>query len=141
MMRPQRGPVGRILERWTRFLLHDLLPAGVVSGPANLWPREWQRAWQVSCAGDVERMAELERLFERFRQSSSFPQGRRTLAVTKRGLLRLGVISSDAVARGTPALDAGQAERFDADFEALRAEVKRVLPERWVSDPADAEES
>ena len=141
MMRPQAGLRGRLVERWNRFLLHDLLPAGVVSGPANLWPREWQRAWQVASAGDAERMAEMARLFERFRASCSFPEGRRTLAATKRGLLRLGVISSDAVAGGTPALDAAQAERFDADFEALRADVARALPARWVSSAQEADES
>ena len=56
-------------------------------------------------------------------------------------LLRLGVISSDAVARGTPALDAAQAARFDADFEALRSDVERALPARWVSSAREADET
>ena len=56
------------------------------------------------------------------------------------GLLRLGVFRSDAVAPGTPPLDAAMADRFDASFEALRADVSRILPARWVSDPAEAEE-
>ena len=56
------------------------------------------------------------------------------------GLLSLGVISSDAVAEGTPALGAEEAARFDAAFEALRAEIEAKLPERWRSDPAEAAE-
>jgi dihydrodipicolinate synthase/N-acetylneuraminate lyase len=139
MMRPREGLFGKIVEHWNRFLLHDLLPAGVVSGPANLWPREWQFAWQVASAADEERMAQARQLFERFRSATVFPQGRRSLAGLKRGLLRLGVISSDAVAGATPALDAAQAEQFDAAFEELRAETRSLLPERWVSDPDEAE--
>ena len=138
MMRPRRGLWGSLAERWNRFLLHDLLPAGVVAGPANLWPREWQHGWRVACAGDLERMDAAQALFERFRRSYVFPEGRRSLAALKRGLLRLGVVSSDAVAPGTPALDAAQAEAFDAAFEELRSEARRTLPERWLSDPADA---
>ncbi len=139
MMRPRTGLWGRVVERWNRFLLHDLLPAGVVSGPANLWPREWQRAWQVACAGDVPRMEEMKRLFDAFRDATRFPEGKRSLAVLKRGLLALGVLSSDAVADGTPALSAAQADVFDRAFERLRQETRAVLPARWVSDPAEAE--
>lgn len=139
MMRPRSGLLGKLAERWNRFLLHDMLPAGVVSGPANLWPREWQRAWQVACAGDLERMSEMKRLFERFRASYSFAEGRRSLAALKRGLLLLGVLSSDAVAQGTPAFDARQAAAFDTRFEELRQEAKSVLPKHWVSDPSCAE--
>ena len=136
MMRPRTGLVGKLVERWNRFLLHDMLPAGVVSGPANLLPREWRRAWQVACAGDVERMDQLKHLFERFRASYVFPDGKRSLAALKRGLLNLGVVSSDAMAPGTPALSAEQARAFDASFEALRQDVQSALPEHQVSDPS-----
>ena len=138
-MRPRRGVFGAIAEHWNRFLLHDMLPAGVVSGPANLLPREWQRAWQVACAGDVERMEEMKRLLQAFRAATSFRGGRRTLACVKRGLLRLGVISSDAVAPGTPGLSPEEAARFDRALELLRADLEGALPERWRSDPAAAE--
>ena len=135
MMRPRDGLWGKAVERWNRFLLHDMLPAGVVAGPANLWPREWQRAWQVSCAGDVERMDQLESIFARFRDAYVFPEGKRTLAALKRGLCTAGVISSDAVAEGTPALSPEQADAFDARFAALQRELEAVLPERWISAP------
>jgi dihydrodipicolinate synthase/N-acetylneuraminate lyase len=139
MMRPRTGAWGSLVEHWNRFLLHDMIPAGVVSGPANLLPREWQRAWRSACAGDVERMDEVRQVFERFRAACSFEGGRRTLACVKRGLLRQRVLSSDAVARGTPALERTQAERFDADLERLRGEIEATLPEWWRSDPSLAE--
>src|SRR5262249_31817279 len=46
------GFVGRAREYWNRYLLHNELPIGVVSGPANALPREWQRAWRACYAGD-----------------------------------------------------------------------------------------
>jgi len=140
MMRPRTGAWGVLREHWNRFLLHDLLPAGVVSGPANLWPREWQRAWQVASAGDVERMDELAALFRAFSASYRFPAGKRSLAALKRGLLRRGVLASDAVARGTAALSASEAACFDASLETLSAGFATALPVRWRSDPACAEE-
>lgn len=140
MMRPRTGFFGVIVEHWNRFLLHDLLPSGVVSGPANLWPREWQRAWQVASAGDVERMEELQGIFQRFRQSYRFAAGVRSLAALKRGLFKLGVISSDAVASGTPALSTEEAASFDRAFEVLRAEVQARLPSTWVSSEQEAED-
>jgi len=139
MMRPQQGLFGMLVERWNRFLLHDMLPAGVVSGPANLFPREWQRAWQVACVGDEERMAALRECFEEFRSSYVFPEGKRSLAALKRGLHRMGVISSDAVAPGTKAFSESQREHFDAAFDLLRVRLADTLPERWLSVPAEAE--
>jgi dihydrodipicolinate synthase/N-acetylneuraminate lyase len=140
MMRPRpQGVWGTLAERWNRFLLHDSLPAGVVSGPANLWPAEWRFAWQVSCAGDVERMDALRGWFERFRDSYRLPGGSRTIAALKRGLHRLGVLSSDAVAPGTPAFSPEQAERFDRAFEALCSARAELVPSWWRSDPRAAE--
>jgi dihydrodipicolinate synthase/N-acetylneuraminate lyase len=141
MMRPRSGLWGKLSEHWNRFLLHDLLPTGVVAGPANLWPREWQRAWQVASAGDVELMGEMKRIFASYRDAYTFRgAGKRSLAALKRGLLALGVVSSDAVASGTPALDSRQAELFDRSFERLLAEVRGSLPDRWVSAAVEAEE-
>ena len=140
LMRPRTGFWGTIREHWNRFLLHDLLPSGVVSGPANLFPREWQRAWRVASAGDVERMDELEALFKRFSSSYRFGEEKRSLAALKRGLLRRGVISSDAVANGTKALSTEQAAQFDAELERIWDAIDAALPERWRSDPACAEE-
>ena len=81
----------------------------------------------------------MSALFHEFRAACTFAGGRRTLAAVKRGLLRLGVISSDAVATGTATLDATDAERFDADFERLRSRIEASLPRRWQSEPAEAD--
>jgi dihydrodipicolinate synthase/N-acetylneuraminate lyase len=140
MMRPRSGVIGTLIEHWYRFRLRDLLPAGVVSGPANLLPREWQRAWQVACAGDVERMEEMKHVFSRFRGACTFEGGgRRTLAALKRGLLRIGVTTTDRVAPGTPALSAEDADRFDAAWETVHAEIRATLPDRWCSSVQTAE--
>jgi dihydrodipicolinate synthase/N-acetylneuraminate lyase len=139
LMRPRRGLLGALVEHWNRFLLHDLLPTGVVAGPANLYPREWQRAWQVACAGDEERMDEMRALFERFQSASTFAGARRTLPALKRGLFRLGVISSDAVAPGSRSLARAEAEAFDVRFDALREEIAAALPQCWRSDPDAAD--
>jgi dihydrodipicolinate synthase/N-acetylneuraminate lyase len=140
LMRPREGLLGALREHWNRFLLHDLLPSGVVSGPANLYPREWQWAWRMACAGDVERMDLLEGLFRRFADSYRFPEGKRSLAALKRGLFRRGVLSTDAVAKGTPPLSTAQASLLDAELEKLGDELAARLPSRWVSDAAGAEE-
>jgi dihydrodipicolinate synthase/N-acetylneuraminate lyase len=140
MMKPRSGLWGALAERWNRFLLHDMMPAGVVAGPANLWPREWRFAWQLACAGDVERSEPLRRWFERFRGSYTFGAGRRpSLAALKRGLHRLGVLSSDAVAAGTAALTREEAERFDRSFDELCDARAQVVPAWWRSDPGAAE--
>ena len=140
LMRPRTGFWGALREHWNRFLLHDLLPSGVVSGPANLFPREWQRAWRVASAGDVERMDELESLFVKFAASYRFPEGKRSLAALKRGLFRRGVVSSDAVAKGTSALSREQSTQLDASLEKLDDEIAGRLPARWRSDPSHADE-
>jgi dihydrodipicolinate synthase/N-acetylneuraminate lyase len=139
MMRPRHGVFGALVEHWNRFLLHDLLPTGVVAGPANLMPREWQRAWQVACAGDEERMDAMRGLFERFQAACTFGGARRTLPALKRGLLRLGVISSDAVAPGSKSLAPAEAEAFDVRFDALREQLAATVPPRWRSDPDAAD--
>lgn len=139
MMRPREGFLGTLIEHWYRFRLRDLLPAGVVAGPANLLPREWQRAWQVSCAGDLERMEEMKRVFARAREVRTFPGGRRTIAALKRGLQQLGVFQSDAVAPGTPTLSSEERAHFDRGWEALRREIDDTLPSRWCSDARAAE--
>jgi dihydrodipicolinate synthase/N-acetylneuraminate lyase len=139
MMRPRSGVVGTLVEHWYRFRLRDMLPAGVVAGPANLLPREWQRAWQVACAGDIERMQQIQQIIARFRAACTFAKGRRTLAALKRGLCRVGVTTSEEVAPGTPALCAEDAARFDEALEALWGEIRTVLPDRWCSDPGEAD--
>jgi dihydrodipicolinate synthase/N-acetylneuraminate lyase len=133
LFKPRTGVLGTIAEHWYRYRMHDALPIGVVSGPANALPREWGRAWQVCRAGDAERMAEMQCIVEAFRSATEVAAGgRRTIACLKRALLRDGVISSAAVAPGTPSLGAPDADRFDERYEAVR-ETTRALGAPWVT--------
>jgi dihydrodipicolinate synthase/N-acetylneuraminate lyase len=126
--------LGTIAEHWYRYRMRGALPIGVVSGPANALPREWARAWQVCRAGDIERMAEMQGIVESFRSATEVAAGgRRTIACLKRALLRDGVISSAAVASGTPALGAPDADRFDARYEAVLEKVRAQLGEPWAT--------
>jgi dihydrodipicolinate synthase/N-acetylneuraminate lyase len=137
IFRPRPGLLGVISEHWQRRRMRGGLPIGVVAGPANPLPREWARAWQVCRAGDGERMARVRSVLEAYRDASQ-ASGRRSIACLKRSLLRLGVIRSDAVAEGTPALSPEQASGFDARFDAVRALSRELLPPSWVSRAPEA---
>jgi dihydrodipicolinate synthase/N-acetylneuraminate lyase len=133
LFRPRSGLVGTLVDHWNRWRLSGALPAGVVAGPANVLPREWARAWQACRAGDLERMEQARAVLEAFREGTRATGGRRTIACLKRALRRLGVISSDLVAPGTPFLARPDAERFDEVFDQVRdLAAKRIRPP-WVS--------
>lgn len=135
VFKPRSGLVGTLVEHWNRWRLSGALPAGVVAGPANVLPREWARGWQACRAGDLERMEQTREVLEAFRQGTRSTGGRRTIACLKRALRRLGVITSDAVAPGTPFLTRPDAERFDEVFDQVRdLAAKRIRPP-WVSVP------
>lgn len=133
IFRPRHGLLGAASEHWQRRRMQGGLPIGVVAGPANALPREWARAWQVCRAGDAERMERVHRVLEGFRSATRVAAGKRTVACLKRALLRQGVITSDAVAEGTPALLRPDAERFDALFDEVRAMAHRDLLPTWRS--------
>jgi dihydrodipicolinate synthase/N-acetylneuraminate lyase len=138
IFRPRSGWLGALSEHWQRRRMRGGLPLGVVAGPANPLPREWARAWQVCRSGDGERMEQVERVLEAFRDATHGPGGRRSVACLKRSLLRLGVIESDAVAEGTPALSAEQAAAFDAAFDGVRRLARELLPPSWLSREPEA---
>jgi dihydrodipicolinate synthase/N-acetylneuraminate lyase len=133
LFRPRRGLFGTLADHWNRWRLQGELPAGVVAGPANALPREWARAWQVCRAGDLERMEQVREVLAHLRQGTHSTSGRRTIACLKRALLTLGVISSDAVAPGTPHLTRPDAERFDEVFAQVRERAARSIRAPWVS--------
>ncbi len=137
IFRPRHGLWGSISEHWQRRRMRGGIPCGVVAGPANALPREWARAWQVCRAGDAERMARVREVVEAFRQGTRSAGGKRTIACLKRALLRQGVIQSDCVAEGTPALARPDAERFDEVFEEVRAHAEEKLVATWVTRPPE----
>ncbi|MGH9836479.1 MAG: dihydrodipicolinate synthase family protein [Blastocatellia bacterium] len=135
MYRPGHGVAGRLREGWRDFLLHDAPPIGVVSGPANCMPREWQKAWRVCWAGDEELTDVYQDLCSRFEKICGFDEnGRRvkkTIACVKYALELDGVISSSAVGRGTKALSDEQKRIFSDKYQALRDDAKRRIETTW----------
>jgi dihydrodipicolinate synthase/N-acetylneuraminate lyase len=133
LFRPHSGWLGVIEEHWNRYRLRGGLPIGVVAGPANALPREWARAWQACRAGDAEHMDAAERVLSAFRAATKAGGASRTIACLKRALLLQGVVASDAVAPGTPALGAAEAAQFDAAFERVRGLARELIEPTWVT--------
>ena len=121
---PRSGFLGRIREGWRDYLLHDALPIGVVSGPANAQPKEWKTAWRACWSGDSERISEYRTMFTRFEDICSFSSSgrpvRKTIACVKEALAIDGVVSSSLVAEGTQALTSAEASQFRARYLAYR---------------------
>ncbi|MEP6637369.1 MAG: dihydrodipicolinate synthase family protein, partial [Acidobacteriota bacterium] len=131
------GLFGRMREYWHRYLLHNELPIGVVSGPANLMPREWQRAWRACYAGDQKLMALYKSAFDQFGAACRFIIGgkpvEKMIACLKVGLKLDGVITSDSVADGTPALDSNERVEFTRRYKAIRESLAGKTDAVWVS--------
>jgi dihydrodipicolinate synthase/N-acetylneuraminate lyase len=134
---PSDGLVRRLRNVWNDYLTQNALPYGVVAGAANLMPREWQRAWQVCRAGDGPMIDRYRIIMEEFREGAVFTRGARiyrpTVACLKAGLHHLGVISSDAVAAGTPTLDPDQRREFIRRFNEVRRRACATLEPEWQS--------
>jgi len=72
-------------------------------------------------------------VLEAFREATQAAGGKRSIACLKRALRCIGVIESDAVAPGTPALGPEAAERFDAAFARVRELSRERIGAPWVS--------
>jgi len=133
------GLFGRVREYWNRYLLHNELPIGVVAGPANVLPREWQRAWRACYAGDEDLMAIYKTAFDGFGSACRFAQkGKQVdkmIACLKLALKLEGVINSDLVAEGTEALNAAQRDEFAKSYRLIRQELSRATDGVWSSVP------
>ena len=131
------GLAGRIREYWNRYLLHNDLPVGVVSGPANCLPREWQRAWRACFAGDERLMAVYRRAFADFDRACRFIEAHgavnKTIACLKCALKLDGIISSDLVAAGTPALSEQQKQSFESAYIRIKEEIASQTPGTWIT--------
>jgi dihydrodipicolinate synthase/N-acetylneuraminate lyase len=135
MYRPSHGLLGRLREGWRDHLLHDTPPIGVVSGPANCMPREWQKAWRVCWAGDDELTDVYQDLCSRFEEICGFDEdGRRVMkmiACIKCALELDGVISIAAVGRGTKAMSNEQKKIFCDCYHALRDYARKKIDPTW----------
>jgi len=135
MYRPSHGLLGRLREGWRDHLLHYSPPIGVVSGPANCLPREWQKAWRVCWAGDNELTDVYTDLCSRFEEICGFDEGGRRvvkmIACIKCALALDGVISSAAVGRGTKELSDRQKEIFSDNYSALLHYARKRIDVNW----------
>jgi dihydrodipicolinate synthase/N-acetylneuraminate lyase len=131
------GFIGRAREYWNRYLLRNELPIGVVSGPANALPREWQRAWRACYAGDERLMAIYQSAFERFSAACRFAKNgkpsEKIIACLKLALKLEGVISSDAVAEGTDALTDAERLEFASRYQKIKDELRAMTDDVWIS--------
>ena len=133
----EHGLLGRVREYWNRYLLHNELPIGVVSGPANALPREWQRAWRACYASDERLMSIYKSAFEQFVAACQFPQadGRveKMIACLKHALKLDGVITSDLVAEGTRSLDADERREFAGRYMRIKQHLALATDSVWIS--------
>jgi len=134
LFRPRAGFFGPVSEHWNRYRLGGGIPIGVVAGPANVLPREWAYAWQVSRAGDVDRMDDVRAALEAFRTLTKTVGGKRSIACLKRALRMQGVIESCAVAPGSAALSDEDAERFERGFADVCRTVRARIRAPWISE-------
>jgi dihydrodipicolinate synthase/N-acetylneuraminate lyase len=135
LYRPSHGLIGRLSEGWRDFLLNDTPPIGVVSGPANIMPREWQKAWRVCWAGDEEMIDLYRDLCSRFEKICSFAEyggaAMKMIACLKYALEIDGVVSISEVGRGTASLSHEQKRIFNDSYLALREYSKRASDRNW----------
>ena len=132
------GFAGRVREYWNRYLLHNELPMGVVSGPANVFPREWQRAWRACYAADQHLMEIYQTAFTRFESACGFLIDRKPvpkmIACLKYALKLEGVIDSDCVDPKTPSLSRAERDLFAVGYAGVREYISRRTTSPWVSE-------
>jgi len=137
LFRQQDGLPGRIREYWNRYLLHNELPIGVVPGPANVLPREWQRAWRACYAGDERLMTVYKSAFEQFSSACRFSSGgkviKKSIACLKHALKLEGVIGSDLVAKGTRSLDEHERRKFASRYRGIKEQLAGATDATWIS--------
>ncbi len=135
---PADSLAGALRHRWNRYVTQRSMPYGVVAGPSNVLPREWQRSWRVCRAGNPELMARYGAAVEQLRSACAFKRGGRpyvpVIACYKAALKELRVIDSDAVAKSTPQLDPAERREFAARLHALFDHNAERLEPGWVSE-------
>ena len=135
LYRPSNTLLDRLREGWRDYLLNDTPPIGVISGPGNCMPREWQKAWRVCWAGDEELTNVYHDICQRFETICAFEENgqrvKKTIACVKYAMEIDGAISVSNVAPGTKALTAEQRAQFKDNYQALREYVKQSVSPIW----------
>ncbi|MBP6821968.1 MAG: dihydrodipicolinate synthase family protein [Acidobacteria bacterium] len=135
LYRPSHTLFDRLREGWRDYLLSDTPPIGVISGPGNCMPREWQKAWRAAWAGDEELTNMYRELCQQFESICVFEEHgqpeNKAIACFKYAMELDGAISVSNVAAGTKALTAEQRLIFKDRYLALREQVKRSVDPLW----------
>lgn len=143
LYRPSHSLLDRFREGWRDYLLHDAAPVGVISGPANCMPREWQKAWRVAWAGDEELTEVYRDVCEGFEAICGFDESgqrvKKTIACVKYAMEIDGAIDSSEVCQGTKALTTEQRTIFKDRYLALRERVKSSIDPLWQTKAGYAE--
>lgn len=140
---PPSGARGWTRHYWNRYWTRDSLPYGIVAGPSNVMPREWERALTVCRNRDAALMSRYGQVLEEFRAACEFNRGGRsfrpTLACYKAALAELGVCRSEALAPGTPSFTESERREFARRFRSVRRHAAAMLEPGWVSEIPAAE--
>lgn len=135
---PASGPGGWTRQLWNRYWTRDSLPVGVVAGPANAQPREWQRAWQVARERNGPLMRRYQKVLGAYDDACTFARGGASyypaIACLKATLAHRGVCSSDALAPGTPGLEEAERREFLARLERVERLAAELLEPGWLSE-------
>lgn len=101
--------------------------AGVVSGTANVFPREWKEAWEAVVARDTEKITFYQKLFNDFTALTGFSgingYSSKLIGGIKQAMFHLDIIGSPAVAPGTPSLTAAEVQLLNEGLDKLLSET------------------
>ena len=143
LYRPSHTLLDRFREGWRDYLLSDTPPIGVISGPGNCMPREWQKAWRVCWSGDEELTNVYHDICQRFETICAFEENgqrvKKTIACVKYAMEIDGAISVSNVVAGTKGLTPEQRTVFKDRYLALREFVSQTVEPLWRTQPVSAE--
>ncbi len=134
---PAGGISRTIHHRWNRYLTQRAMPYGVVAGPSNVMPREWQRAWRVCRAGNPDLMERYSAAVNELLHACEFKRRGKPYtpfnACYKVALREFGVIRSEAMAPGSATLEAAERREFLVRLRAMRRHGEELLEPGWQS--------
>lgn len=115
----------------------EVVLAGVVSGTANLFPREWKQAWRAVVNHDAKNISIYKQFFADFESLTGFPgkngHSSKLIGGIKQAMFHAGIIASPCVAPGTPALTADEARRLNEGLDELLSEMRAELSAEHLS--------
>lgn len=111
--------------------------AGVVSGTANVFPREWQQAWRAVVKHDTKKVSVFSELLTEFESLTGFPgengYSSKLIGGIKQAMFHLGIINSPCVAPGTPALTKIEAQQLNENLDNLLSETRAEFEPEYLS--------